>query len=120
MQRRRIGIVVLIIAVLLLSTKKPEPSKEKIVLPAAPVKRAAQVLRVVSEEMELAADATDFEEHLIGRCEKTFDKHASDFDFPGPNFVSRPLARQAIRPVVKSLIRYATDEKHFNQPEEEY
>ncbi len=111
---RRSGFILIFAAMILLaSTRREEEPQVRVTLPTAPMKRAAKIFRVVADELDGAADAADFEEHLIDRCEIVFDEHARDFDFPGPDAVTRPVARRAIRPIVKSLVRYAT-EKHFN------
>lgn len=114
---RRLGFLLIFAAVFLFLFPRKEEPRPRITLPAAPMKRAAHILRVVAGELDGAADATDVEEHLIGRCETVFDENVREFDFPGPDVISRPVARLAIRPVVKSLLRFA-NEKYHNENQE--
>lgn len=64
------------------------------------------IMKIVSEEMIAVADCDDIEEHLIVKAERIFDDFAREADFPGPDFVSKPLARKMVRPIARSVIRY--------------
>ncbi len=64
------------------------------------------LLKIASEEMIAVADSENIEEHLIDKSEQIFDDFAEEADFPGPDRITKPLARKMVRPVVKSIIRY--------------
>lgn len=108
-------LIVVCVAASFQTTAAPTHSTP-IVLPTVPMKRAAKMLRVVSNELEFAADAPDFEKHLISRAEAVFDENSKNIDFPGPDVITRPVARLAIKPIVKSLLRYA--QNHREEPNE--
>ena len=104
----RFGTIILFVTVLLLLLPKaaePEPPPA-IELDRDRIRGFGVMLYIASEEMIAVADCNDIEEHLIGRSEKVFDDFAKDADFIGPNFITKPLARKAVRPVVKTVIRY--------------
>lgn len=106
----RFGTFILFGTLLLLVLSKPaEPEPQRplaVELDRDRIRNFGVMLNIVSEEMIAVADSANIEEHLIGRSEKVFDDFARDADFIGPDFITKPLARRAVRPVVKSVIRY--------------
>ena len=104
----RFGAIILFVTILLLLLPKasePEPPLT-MELDRNRIRNFGVMLHIVSEEMIAVADCNDIEEHLIGRSEQVFDDFAKEADFIGPNFITKPLARKAVRPVVKTVIRY--------------
>lgn len=113
---KRFGVLlILAAAVVFLLQDQAEPVR--IIVPSQKLRKAGDVLRVLGDELNAAADAENFEEHAIKRTEQLFDEHAREIDFPGPNVITRPVARLAIRPVVKAVVRYA--DKQLQKEEEE-
>ena len=100
--------MVVLAGILFLVISKPtEPEKAPVIeLDRDRIRNFGVLLNIVSEEMIAVADCDDVEGHLIGRSEKVFDDFARDADFIGPDFITKPLARKAVRPVVKTVIRY--------------
>jgi len=70
------------------------------------IKTFGTLVRIAGEEMVAIADAGNIEEHLVAKSEQVFDDFARDTDFPGPDRITKPLARRMVRPVVKAVIRY--------------
>lgn len=70
------------------------------------IRAFGMMLNIASEEMISVADCENIEEHLIGKSEQIFDDFAKETDFIGPDFITKPLARRAVRPVVKTVVRY--------------
>ncbi len=77
------------------------------------IKRAASVMRTISDELDLAAahGQGNYDEYIIQRCQQIFDERSQPTDFVGT--ITKPIARMAIRPVVTTVIRLATDERNF-------
>ena len=105
------GITILtmtLLILLILPSPSTEPSKLHMTAEDRErLRKFGTVLRIVSDEMAAIADSDDIEEHLLVRAEQVFDDFARETDFPGPDIITRPLARRMVRPVVKSIIRYA-------------
>ncbi len=104
----RFGTIILLVTVLLLLLPKPaEPEAPlPLELDRDRIRNFGVMLNIAGEEMIAVADCDNIEEHLIGRSEQVFDDFARDADFIGPDFITKPLARKAVRPVVKTVIRY--------------
>lgn len=104
----------------LLATRpaEPEPPYE-LTLDRDRLKTFGTMVRIAGEEMVAVADSENIEEHLIAKSERIFDDFAKDADFIGPDFITKPLARKAVRPVVKTVIRYV-DKKTRELSHEEH
>lgn len=118
--KNRIGTIILSITLLLLLLPKPVEPEPPLTLDLDRdrIRNFGVILHIVSEEMIGVADCGDVEEHLIIKSEQIFDDFAKDADFIGPDFITRPLARKAVRPVVKTMIRYV-DKKTRELSEQE-
>lgn len=103
----RFGTFILFGALLLVLCKPGEPEPPLVLeFDRDRVRSLGVILNVASEEMIAAADSENIEEHVIERSERVFDDFAREADFIGPDFITRPLARKAVRPVVKTVLRY--------------
>ena len=122
--KEQYGITILTVTLLmLLFLPRPSSEPSKLHLTAEDRERLRKfgtVLRIVSDEMSAIADSEDIEEHLLVKAEQVFDDFAKETDFPGPDIITRPLVRRMVRPVVKSIIRYAEQKEiEFLQKENE-
>ncbi len=106
----RFGTIIIFGTLLFIALSGPAPPE-----PEAPlaleldrdrIRALGVLLAVAGEEMIAVADSESVEEHLIDKSERIFDDFAENADFIGPDFVTKPLARRAVRPVVKTIIRY--------------
>jgi hypothetical protein len=77
------------------------------IVPPERLYRIADVLLIAADELIAAGNADVFEEYAVERVQRLFDENADDIDFPRPGVLTRPMARLAIRPVVKAVVRYA-------------
>jgi hypothetical protein len=107
--KEQYGIVILFTTLLFLMFSEP------ILLPEPPlelefdrkqIRTIGVLMRIVSDEMIAVADSENIEEHLLVKSEQIFDDFARESDFPGPDRLTKPLARKLVRPVVKTMIRY--------------
>jgi hypothetical protein len=107
--REQYGIVILFATLLFLMFSEP------VLLPEPPlelefdrkqIRTVGVLMRIVSDEMLAVADSENIEEHLLVKSEQIFDDFARESDFPGPDRLTKPLARKLVRPVVKTMIRY--------------
>lgn len=120
MKERSGTIILLGTVLLLLLPKPPEPDPPlPIELDRNRIRTFGVMLNIVSEEMIAVADCDNIEEHLVMRAENVFDGFARDADFIGPDFITRPLARKAVRPVVTTVIRYIDQKRRELSIEEE-
>lgn len=120
--KEQYGITIFTITLLmLLFLPRPSSEPSKLHMTAEDRERLRKfgtIMRIVSEEMVAAADSDDIEEHLLIKAEQVFDDFARETDFPGPDRITRPIARRMVRPVVKSVIRYA-EQKEFQLLQEQ-
>lgn len=106
-------------AFLILSAPAPEESPREVNVDRNRLRTLGTLLNIVSEEMIAVADSENIEEHLISRAETLFDDFAKDADFLGPDRITKPLARKAVRPVVKAAIRYVEKKSQEYDNEQE-
>lgn len=121
--KNRFGTIILLVALLLVLSKPaaPEPKTPPIELDRDRIRNFGVILNIVSEEMIAVADSDDIEEHFVKRAERVFDDFAKETDFIGPDFITRPLARKAVRPVVSIVIRYVDKKgRELSEQEEIY
>lgn len=96
----------------LAGARKPEP--QKLVVDPNILQTTGAFLQELGREVENAAYVDNLDEHLIERAEHIFDKHSRDCDFPA-GFITRPVARLAIRPVINTGIRWITENRKQNE-----
>ena len=108
MMKLNLGQLILFGTLLFLVTSRPavpEPPYEMSVDRNA-LKILGTLIRIAGEEMVAIADSENIEEHIIVKSERIFDDFANEADFPGPDRITKPLARRMVRPLVKAIIRY--------------
>lgn len=100
-------LVLLLLVALTTGEKEPDPPRLKVNPPV--LLKTSKVLRFASDELEKAAHTDNMDEHLVERALVLFDAKSKDADFPGPDILTKRLARLAVRPVVLAIIRAATE-----------
>ncbi|MDR1962385.1 MAG: hypothetical protein LBQ50_01240 [Planctomycetaceae bacterium] len=109
--KEQYGTTLIIVTLLFLVFSRPAVSPEPepplaLEIDRERIRVIGTLMRIVSDEMILAADSDNIEEHLLGKAEEIFDDFARESDFPGPDRITKPLARKMVRPVTKTIIRY--------------
>lgn len=108
----------LIVAVIVLglcsmmAPKEEEPSR--LTIDPQLLQTGGAFLQELGREVENAAHVENLDEHIIQRMEYIFDNYSRNSDFPA-GFITRPVARLAIRPVVNTTIRWVTDNANIKE-----
>lgn len=89
----------------------PTPKQSRIQCDPAKLQNAAALMRALSRELDRAANEgqENMDEYLVLRAQEIFDEKVKVADLPGPDIVSRPVARLLVRPIVMGLIQAATE-----------